>query len=157
MKTRIFAVLLALLTLVSCGKRQVSSYYDAGTTFLNTESDGSITVRASGQGRNAQDAIEQAWKNAVKDVMLKGVQVPGNTFLSKPLITEVNAEEKYASFIYSFLADQGEYLNFISTEDKKVGSTDKARNDVQVRRVVTVRVLRQDLKNYLIQQNIIKP
>ena len=157
MKLRFFAVLLAVLTLFGCGKRQVSSYYDSGTTFLNTEADGSITVRASGQGRNAQDAIEQAWKNAVKDVMLKGVEVPGNTFLSKPLITEVNAEEKYSSFIYSFLSDQGEYLKFISTEDKKVGSTDKARNDVQVRRVVTVRVLRQELKNYLIQQNIIKP
>ena len=141
MRIRFFAVLLAVLTIVSCGKRQVSSYYDAGTQFLNTEADGSITVRASGQGRNAQDAIEQAWKNAVRAVMLKGV----------------NAEEKYSSFIYSFLADQGGYLNFISTEDKKVGSTDKARNDIQVRRVVTVRILRQQLKEYLIQQNIIKP
>lgn len=157
MKTRIIAVLLALVALVACGKKQVSSYYDTGTTFLNTEADGSITVRASGQGRNAQDAIEQAWKNAVKDVMLKGVEVPGNAFLSKPLITEVNAEEKYSSFLYSFLADQGEYLNFISTEDKKVGSTQKTRNDIQVRRIVTVRILRQDLKNYLIQKNIIKP
>lgn len=57
--------------------------------------------------KTREDAIEQACKNAVRDVLFKGVQTPENTILSRPLIREINAEEKYQYFFNPFFADGG--------------------------------------------------
>lgn len=59
-------------------------------------------------GKTREDAIEQACKNAVRDVLFKGVQTPENTeSSSRPLIREINAEEKYQYFFNPFFADGG--------------------------------------------------
>ena len=74
MKIYKLVTILVIFISISCSaQRRTSSYYESSTTYLNAEADGSITVRAYGMGRNRQDAIEQAWKNAVHDIIFKGV------------------------------------------------------------------------------------
>ena len=112
MKKQIIGLLaVALLAGAGCSKKlaDTGSYFHSGSEYLNSEGDGSITVRAYGMGKTREDAIEQACKNAVRDVLFKGVQTPENTILSRPLIREINAEEKYQYFFNPFFADGGAY------------------------------------------------
>ncbi len=160
MKAYILTLMLLLgLTGSAMAKKEVkvSSYIPTKTVYMNTEGDGSMTVRAHGHGTNRNDAIKQAAKNALRDVIFEGINAPGNPELSKPLITSVNAEEKYASFFNAFFADGGEYKKFVTTEDRKSGSNKKEKNEVNVKLSTTVRILRSELKLYLIDNGIIVP
>lgn len=67
----------------------------------------SETLRAWGRGKNRTDAIEQAKKNAVRDVLFKGVVAGSRECSVRPLITEVNAQERYASYFNDFLETEG--------------------------------------------------
>lgn len=162
MKMKAYILTVAMLLGLAGGvmaKKQVkvSSYIPTETVYMNSEGDGSLTLRAHGHGTNRNDAIKQAAKNAVRDVIFKGVNVPGNPELSKPLVTAVNAEEKFSVFFNSFFADGGEYKNFVTAEDRKSGSNKKEKNEVNVKLSTTVRVLRSELKFYLIDNGIVNP
>ncbi len=156
MKVKI--LLLGLLLL--CSWQVIAQSYGApyaSVECLNVELDGSITVRVTGYGRNRLDAKEQARKNAVYNVIFKGVKVAGkNSTLSRPLIYEVNAEEKYETFVNAFFADGGKYLEFTSMDDRRALSNKKEKGGKQVEWSVTLRVLRPQLRQYLTEQNIIK-
>ena len=135
-----------------------STYYNHPVECISVELDGSLTLRVSGNGRNRADALEQARKNAVYTVIFKGVDVRGqNPMMSKPLILEVNAEQKYQYFFNPFFTDGGKYKKFISKEDTRGGSNVRQKGSKQVEYTVTIRVNRSQLKDYLIENNIIKP
>lgn len=153
----IVAVVGAMLA-TSCNTRTMTTpaFYSTTCEYLNTEADGSITVRAYGQGRNRIDAREQARKNAVREVILKGVNVPGNTLMSRPLVFGANAEEKIAPFLNEFFRDGGAYTMFISLDDRRVGSNEKHWGGAQMKISTTVRVYRAELEQYLRDNNIIK-
>lgn len=135
----------------------LSSYYSSETVYMNDEGDGSITVRAYGHGRNRSDARAQAAKNALRDVIFRGVQVPGNALLSKPLVTTLNAEEKHQAFFDAFFVDGGDYERFVSTADRKAHSDNKEKNSVQVKEATTLRIQRPALRQYLIEKGVIIP
>ena len=122
------------------------SYHSFESECLGVELDGSETLRAWGRGKNRTDAIEQAKKNAVRDVLFKGVVAGSRECSVRPLITEVNAQERYASYFNDFFRDGGEYLKYVSMEDKK-----------KISYSTTVRVLRSQLQQKLIEDKILKP
>ena len=157
MKIKILLILAAMLGGLSATAQNYGAPYSS-VQCMNVELDGSITVRVTGSGRNRLDAKEQAKKNAVYNVIFKGVQVEGhkNSEISRPLIFEVNAEEKYESFFYSFFADGGKYLEFTSMDDRRALSNRKEKGGKQVDWSITLRVLRPQLKQYLTEQGIIK-
>lgn len=148
-----------LLASAGCSKKlaDTGSYFHTRTEYLNSAGDGSVTVRAYGMGKTREDAVEQACRNAVSDVLFEGVQIPGNTILSRPLIREINAREKYQYFFNPFFADGGQYRRFVSLEDRRPKSDGVKTNSVQQRYAVTVRVLRAELQQYLIEHHIVKP
>ena len=101
---------LLLLVFAGCSsKKSVSSYHSFESECLGVELDGSETLRAWGRGKNRTDAIEQAKKNAVRDVLFKGVVAGSRECSVRPLITEVNAQERYASYFNSL--DSGSQLS----------------------------------------------
>lgn len=158
---RLMTGLLAVVLLAGAGcSKKLSdpgSYFHTAPQYLNDGGDGSITVRASGMGKTRGDAVEQACKNAVRAVLFDGVSVPGNTLLSRPLVREINAEEKYQYFFNPFFLDGGAYRRFVSREDRRPESDGRQANSVQQRYTVTVRVLRSELRQYLIEHHIVKP
>ncbi|MBQ0096757.1 MAG: hypothetical protein KBS53_03785 [Bacteroidales bacterium] len=149
---------LAICVFASChvSYNATAAYSDSPTKFLKLEGDGSITVRASARGRNYKDSWEQAGKRAVRDIIFKGVDVPGNAFMSKPLVTEVNAEEKYQDFFNAFFTDNGDYSKFVSDVDRRAASSVETKADAMVKHTITVRVLRAELRHYLVQNGIIR-
>ena len=154
----LYVAVVVVMIMTSCNPQKVTTtaFYSVRSEYMNSEGDGSVTVRAYGEGRYRGDALEQAHKNAVRDILLYGVEVPGNPHLSRPLITEVNAEEKYADFLYQFLADGGSYKYFTSREDRRRETNEKYWTGKQMKMSTTVRVLRPQLQQYLKENNIIK-
>lgn len=157
----IIALFTIALSVSSCldHQQKIAGNYTYETECLGVELDGSQTLRAWGSGRNRSDAIEQAKKNAVRDVLFKGIRAGQPGCEVKPLVPEVNAQEKYSSYFNKFFTDGGEYKKFISSKDgsvlhpevfknrKKAGSQDTYR--------VTIRVLRSELQTKLKEDNII--
>lgn len=158
-----YLVLLTALTILSFGcktRSKIGASYQYKTECVGIELDGSETLRTWGQGRNRLDAIEQAKKNAVRDVLFKGIMDGSKECNMKPLVPEVNAQEKYETYFNTFFADGGSYKNFVNSKDgsdvhpevmknrEKLGSQEEYR--------IIVRVLRSDLKQKLIQDGILK-
>lgn len=164
MKTKkIFATCLISMVLAvsSCRTNtEIANAYSFATfetECLGVELDGSQTLRAWGKGKNKADAIEQAKKNAVRDVLFKGINAGSGECNKRPLILEVNAQEKYEYYFNKFFADGGEYKKYISSEDENKTSRIKAKHSTQENYGVVVRVKRAELRQRLIDDNIIKP
>ena len=126
---------------------------------MGVEADGSETILAWGNGRNRFDAVEQAKKNAVLDIIFKGINRGRGDCNKRPLVGEVNAKTKYESYFNKFFADDGPYKEFVSNDDERLA--DKLDRDKQKGRKsrsmsVVVRVERAKLRERLIRDNILK-
>ena len=124
---------------------------------IKVEQDGSLTVRVWGNGRNRSDARELAKKNAVYDVIFKGVtKGVAKGIYTRPLLPVVNAREKFQEYFDIFFMDGGEYLKYVSMEDRRVGSDVKYKGKIQVKFCTTVRVLIPELRSRLKADNVLK-
>ncbi|HMK07059.1 MAG TPA: hypothetical protein VK476_05975 [Flavobacterium sp.] len=158
MKIKIITLAFALTLLASCANKIAGNYIHK-TECMGVELDGSATLKAWGNGRNRADAVEQAKKNAIRDVIFNGILEGKQDCQQKPLIFEVNAQEKYEDYFNRFFADGGEFLNFISLRDERIGqkiNRDREKARESVTNGFIVRVLRSELKKKLIADGIIK-
>ncbi|MDR3268174.1 MAG: hypothetical protein LBT83_03810 [Tannerella sp.] len=138
-------------------KKEIAGNYTYKTECLGSELDGSVTVMAWGNGRDRFDAGEQARKNAVRDVLFKGIIEGKDECYPRPLVAEVNAREKYEKYFNKFFADRGEFSRYVSLKDER------SRNDREIKGArksitlgVVLRVERAKLKEKLIKDGILK-
>lgn len=140
-------------------QKKITGSYEYKTECLGAELDGSQLLKSWGYGKSKTDAVEQAKKNAVRDIIFNGIHEGKQDCSQKALVTVVNAQEKYEAYFNKFFADGGEYLNFILTKDKSIFSR-KNTNKKKVREGfvngIVLSVLRNELKNKLIADGIIK-
>jgi hypothetical protein len=148
-----------LIIFTSCGpQRQIAGNYAHKCECISVEGDGSFTILAWGEGRNRFDALEQAKKNAVREVLFKGIIDGKGDCDKRPLITEVNAEEKYEDYFVKFFADKGPYTKYVVMKDERIEDKilrDRQASSKDITNSAVVRVLRFDLKQKLIEDNII--
>jgi hypothetical protein len=162
MKTIKYTKLLFLLSVVlsSCSaQNQIAGNYIFKTECLGIGMDGSQTVKAWGNGRNRWDAIEQAKKNAVNEVLFKGIYEGKQDCEKRPVLPEVNARQKNEAYFNKFFSDNGEYTKYISLKDERIDS--KLSRDRQVARKsvthgVVLNILRAELRQKMIEDGIIK-
>jgi hypothetical protein len=127
---------------------------------MGVEGDGSQTLKVSGTGRNRSDAIEQARKNAVRDVLFNGIREGKPECERRPLVPEVNARQKYAAYFDAFFADDGPYASFVTAEDERLGRRimrERQTGRGSVSHQFIVRVLRSELRARLIADQILQP
>lgn len=151
-------LLMVLLSLLFVGHAVAQSqtvYSRSYVKYIGTELDGSVTLRVQGYGRNKSDAKEQAMKNAVWAIIFDGVR-EGFESNIRPLVTEVNARERYEDYFNIFFTDNGEYKKYISLRDTKRNSSNKAKDKIGYSYELTIRVLRAELKNRLKSDNVIE-
>lgn len=157
---KVLAILIATVGICTAqAQKSTAGNYRYKTECMGVELDGSATLKAWGNGRNRADAVEQAKKNAVRDVIFHGISEGKSECNSKPLIFEVNAEEKYEDYFNKFFADNGEFRNYISLRDERIFdkiSRDKKGARESVTHGLILRVLRAELKAKLIADGIIK-
>lgn len=155
-----FVLILVVFALgCSTPQKNISGNYNFKTECLGLELDGSQTLKAWGNGRNRSDAVEQAKKNAVNDVLFKGIYEGKQDCDKRPVVLEVNGREKHEKYFNVFFADGGEYKNFVSLKDERIlqkVSRDRKGGRESVTHGFVVRVLRSELKQKLISDGIIK-
>ena len=137
------------------GAQKAKVIYRNTIRCLGVERDGSQTLRVVGEGRNKSDAREQAMKNAVWAVIFDGVKDGVAGCNTRPLVTEVNAKERYEDYFNVFFADNGAYKEYVSLRDTKKRSGAKDKDKVGYAYIMTVRVLRAELKARLRADNLI--
>ncbi len=143
------------MSLCSAQKR-IAGNYSYETECLGVELDGTQILKAWGYGSNKPIAIEQAKKNAIKDVLFKGIRNGKSDCSMKPVVLETNALENHEDYFNKFFSDGGDYLNFISQKDEsKPKNIDKKNARTGIEIGVVVGVLISDLKKKMIQDNII--
>lgn len=148
--------LFLLVGMLSCTtQNKTSGYYKFETECYGVELDGSQTLKAWGRGKNRKDAVEQAKKNAVNDVLFTGIRKGVSGCEVRPLIIEVRAKEKYEDYFYTFFEDGGLYKEFVTNDDASL-KKDKHAAGSDVVYGVVVRVLRHKLKKQLIEDQILK-
>jgi len=146
---------------IGCSSQQntTAGNYTYKTECLGLELDGSQTLKAWGNGRNRSDAVEQAKKNAVNDVLFNGIYEGKSVCEKRPIVSEVNARQKYEDYFNEFFTDGGDYKKYISLKDERILQK-LNRNRKGGRESITqgliVRVLRSDLKKEMIKNGIIK-
>jgi hypothetical protein len=99
--------ILALLTLFSAPvfgqifnkQKKTASYYSVETECLEDKLDGSFILQAWGKGSSKSEAIDQAKRNVLNDILFNGIT---KGCQMRPLIIEVNGSTKYKSYVYSF-------------------------------------------------------
>lgn len=139
--------------------RQTAGYYDFPTECLGAELDGSQTLLVFADGRNRFDAVEQAKKNAVREVLFKGIKDGKSVCDPRPLVPEVNAERKYEVYFAKFFEDGGEYSKYVSLADERIYNKilrDRTKGRKQVKNSAVVRVEVLKLKEKLRTDQIIK-
>src|SRR5688572_5726032 len=95
---------IALMFIISCGdpQKKIAGNYTYETECISTELDGSETIMAWGSGSNKNDAVEQAKKNGIRDMLFKGIRKGKSDCNQKPIIFEVNAQEKNEEYFRKF-------------------------------------------------------
>lgn len=155
MKKHLFIIILALGACINIAAQTKALYDRSSIRCMGTELDGSQTLRVLGYGRNRADAKEQAMKNAVYAVVFDGIRDGVQGCNLRPLVTEVNARERYEDYFNIFFSDKGEYLKYVSLKDTKKRSADKSKDKLGYLYEMTIRVLRSELKSRLKQDNVI--
>jgi hypothetical protein len=159
MKIKLTLIVFFLVFASAYAQKKIAGNYIYKTECMGVELDGSVTLKAWGNGRNRADAVEQAKKNAVRDVIFINILEGKQDCAKKALLLEVNAEEKYEDYFNKFFADGGEFKNFITLKDERIGekiSRDRKKARESVTHGLVVRVLRSELKSKLIADGIIK-
>lgn len=160
MKHLIKTLFALTIVLYSCNsQKNTAGNYSYKTECLGIEMDGSQTVKAWGNGRNRWDAVEQAKKNAVNDVLFNGIYEGKQVCEQRPVVSEVNARQKYEIYFNKFFSDGGEYKKIVSLKDERIGqklSRDRKEARQSVTHGVVVRVLRAELKQKMIEDGILK-
>jgi hypothetical protein len=151
-----YVAIIVMSMAVFCGCRsekevnKLASTVGSETVSLYYSPEGKVTVRAWGQGSSKAAAIESAMVKAVYDVLFTGIKTgAGSETLRYPLISEVNAYERYSNYFQPFFSSGGEYTRFV-WEDNTTGQLQKATGDnisgYGVVLVVDVAALKAQLK-----------
>lgn len=152
---KILLILFATLSLMSANAQTQIVYARSSIRCIGVELDGSQTLRVQGYGRNRSDAKEQAMKNAVWAVIFEGIRDGVEGCNMRPLVTEVNAKERYEDYFNLFFSDNGEYKKYVSLRDTKKRSGAKSKDKLGYAYDLTIRVLRAELKARLKADNLI--
>lgn len=150
------AIVLTAVLLAGCGQQRSQAYYDYESKIIQAHADGSYVIRAWGRSRNAAMSYDVAQKQALQDVIFKGVKPQSSNIQPlKPLCFDMNAQTKYEDYFNAFFADNGPWKKFVSMKDRRLMTSNYSRTDAQVLAEVTVTVFRAELKAKLQADGII--
>lgn len=149
--------IITIVFLAGCKGRDVSTaaFHSYSTECLGVGMDGIQTLRAWGTGRNRTDAIEQAKKKAVYDVVFTGIQAGRGECNSYPVVDEANARKKYEDYFDLFFADGGAYTKYVSAKNQKKSAMQRFKGDGTETFGIIVTVNRSALRQRFVSDNII--
>lgn len=112
------------------------------------------TLRVWGKGNNKAEALELAKKNALRDVIFKGITAGNGGCKTRPLLSVANAEEKYEKYFNAFFSKGGAWNKYVKIDEKR-GSRKVSKNSEIENWETTVEVNVTELENRLIEDNVL--
>jgi hypothetical protein len=157
MKKIILMLFTSSLLLVGCKtKSKIGANYTHEIECLGSELDGSVTLKSWGKGKNRNDALEQAKKEAINVVLFTGIRNGKQECESRPLLNAPNIRENKADYFNNFFKEEGDYKKFASDKDESFGKKEKETGrDGDVMYGYVIRVMRSDLKKQMITDGIL--
>lgn len=156
-KKSVLVIGISLILLSGCASKKITTaaFHNYNTECMGKSMDGSQTLRVWASGRNRANAIEQAKKKAVYDVVFTGITSGSGECNAYPVIDEANARKKYEEYFDTFFADGGAYRQYVTTVNQKKSSVDKLQGDGTVMFGIIVSVNRSALYQRFVSDNII--
>lgn len=147
-----------LLMAVGCKSKEqpvsTASYHTYETECLGKSMDGKQTLRVWAQGKDRSDAIEQARKKAVYDVVFTGISAGNGECSSYPVVDDPMARQKHEKYFNEFFSDKGTYKKYVDILDSKSDMTAiQGKNSLLYGIVVSVD--RADLRKRLEKDKIL--
>lgn len=158
MRYLLICVAVAVTTLLTgCKSKEVTTaaFHSYTTECMGKSMDGSQTLRVWASGRNKTDAIEQAKKKAVYDVVFTGIQAGSGECNAYPVMDEANARKKYEDYFDLFFADGGAYSKYVSVTNHKKSAMQRHYGDGSQTFGIIVTVNRSALRKRFESDNII--
>jgi len=132
-------------------EKKIAGYIDANyeVECLGTGTQGSQLLKVWGYGKNPEDAVIQAKRNAVHAVIFKGITA-GQGCMKRPILTDPGAEQSNAEYFEIFFSPAGKYLNYVALSGEGVQDRikiDKKTYKVAINVSVMHTALRQELES----------
>lgn len=142
-------IFIVAVVLSSCRTNQTLSYSSVETTAIAAESNGTYVIRVQGKGTTRSMAYDNARRQAVHDVIFKGIHTSyGDHKMIHPLINDPRMEQKEETFFNSFFSEKGEYLDYIeSTKEDKIQNSNENTKSVILNVIVRRDKLKEMLRN----------
>lgn len=157
MKKNIFLYLFLVFTSLGCSSQKaVTTIRELPPECLGIKHDGAQTLRVWGFGKDEDAAVEQARKNAIYAVLFNGITHGVNGCSQRPIVTEVNARERYADYFDEFFSKNGAYQKFVSGADERLFGREERENSIGTQCIVVIRVYCSQLREQLREDGILK-
>jgi hypothetical protein len=154
---------LLLFCWLACWHEQSQAQTEGNYSFeiecMESELDGSITVKSWGNGKDFADAKDQAQKNAVDCVLFKGISDGKPGCPLSPMIQQPGVRERNKAYFAEFFKDGSGYTKFVSSKDEQKNGRKRKGKKEAIESVSYCFVVRVDvlgLENKLISDGIIK-
>jgi serine/threonine protein phosphatase PrpC len=137
----------------------ISGYYEYNTECIGTSRDGFQVVKTWGTGLNHNQAVFNARKNAVDDIIFKGIRDGKGGCQVSPLVSNPNLKRDHQAYFNDFYASNGAFQDFVT--DPTGRWIDRALkenplSDGNTAYEVLVEVDVRGLRAFLINQNFIQ-
>ena len=144
-KLSVFLIL--LIASCSTAKDPNSKSYSHETECVKDNFDGTYVIKAWGSGSNVNEDIVLAKKNALNDILFRGLNFGKSDCGVIPLVNEPNARQNHEAYFNNFFSDKGDFLKYVEVQ---------AGASVYKNQAVTLIVKKSALKQKLINDGIIK-
>ena len=95
---------------------------------LGNNNDGTVSLRAWGTGKDVYEAIYDAKKRALNQIIFEGITAGSESCGVAPLILEVNARENNEALFNSFFSDKELMSKFITITEDNLTIARKSQN-----------------------------
>lgn len=133
------------------------SSYNYEVTTIGVGQDGTKALKVWGYGKNVDQAIVQAKKNAVAAAIFRGYPGSASANATPALMKDPNAEENNLDYFEKFFETGGKYLRFVNlTTDGVPAGQDRLKVKGGYKVAIYVQVMYDNLRRQLEEDGIVK-
>ncbi len=153
------------VSFTSCGVHKTSAYASQESIVIADEMNGVYVIQTRGSATTRYlkssartRAMQDAKKRALHAVLFQTLVCQGTMQQTslRPLVLEVNAEQKYESYFNDFFRDNGAWEDFATEAGNRYRGTSFSKTKHEYVCDMPVRVDRAGLRKKLIEDNILK-
>ena len=143
----------------SCGSKkqtvQTASYREHPTECLGKSMDGTQTLKVWAKGLTRMEAVREAKKKAVSEVLFQGISEGSSECSAYPVVDAPNARTAHEKYFNKFFEDNGGYKKYVEEVEKRSEADHIQGKTLQVYGVV-LRVDRTELQKRMRKDKIIE-